>query len=191
VSDFCVRHLLREHREVEKALEQLESLLAEQKARAHWSASEREDFRWVIERINRHLHHHIRKEDDVLFPALEDFLPRDLGPLAVLRGEHEDLQEVFRRILLAGALRTTNETPRAAIERLREYSDAMVRIVRDHIYKEDRVLFPMVARFLSVERDTHLLAQMEEIDRTPVPEPQTDQAHARERPVRKEIAHGV
>jgi hemerythrin-like domain-containing protein len=98
---------------------------------------------------------------------------------------------VFRRILLAGALRTTNETPRAAIESLREYGDAMVRIVRDHIYKEDRVLFPMVARFLSVERDTHLLAQMEEIDRTPVPEPQTDQAHAPERPVRKEIAHGV
>jgi iron-sulfur cluster repair protein YtfE (RIC family) len=31
----------------------------------------------------------------------------------------------------------------------------------NHIYKEERVLFPMVARFLPSDLDAHLLRQME------------------------------
>lgn len=189
MSEFCVRHLLREHREVEKSLEQLEALLAEQKGRPRWTQSEREDFCWIMETIKRHLHQHIRKEDEVLFPALEDFLPRDLGPLAVLRGEHEDLREVFRRIL-PGAARLNGNAPPAVMESFRQHGDAMVRIVRDHIYKEDRVLFPMVARFLSTERDAHLLEKMEQIDRMPS-ESMTDPADHRNRSVPKESLHGA
>jgi hemerythrin-like domain-containing protein len=40
----------------------------------------------------------------------------------------------------------------------------LLRLIQDHLYKENRVLFPMVARFLSPERDAALLERMRAID---------------------------
>ena len=169
MSDLSIRHLLREHREVEKTLEELESLLEEQEHDPQWGESQREDFTWVVEALTNHLLHHVRKEEEVLFPALEAFLPRDTGPLAVLRGEHHDVHEMFRLLRRAGELRTQGNNKPEILEGMQHYGDALLQIVRDHIYKEDRVLFPMVARFLSPERDAHLLEHMEAIDRTKAP----------------------
>lgn len=164
MSDLCVRHLLREHREIEKVLSVLESLLKQQAKELQWGQAEREDFKWISEVLGNHLNHHVRKEDEVLFPALEAFLPRDLGPLAVLRAEHADLRDIFDRLVRAGESRLKGNDQPEVIEGFKRYGGAILQIVRDHIYKEDRVLFPMVARFLSPERDAHLREQMEAIN---------------------------
>jgi len=164
MSDLCLRHLLREHREIEKVLAELESLLEEQAKEPRWGEAEREDFKWISEILGNHLNHHVRKEDEILFPALEAFLPRDLGPLAVLRGEHTDLRDIFGRLVRAGEARAKGNDQPEAIEGFKRHGGAILQIVRDHIYKEDRVLFPMVARFLSPEQDAHLLEQMEAIN---------------------------
>jgi hemerythrin-like domain-containing protein len=39
---------------------------------------------------------------------------------------------------------------------------AFGQLLRDHIFKEDRVLFPMVARHLPAEKDAELLAAMQQ-----------------------------
>lgn len=171
MSDLCVRHLLREHREVEKALAELDALLEEQKKNSAWGPEQTEDFTWLMQTVDSHLLHHIRKEDEVLFPALEAFLPHDLGPLAVLRGEHSDMNEIYRRVRQAGEARARGNAGAEVLDTFLKFGSGLTQIVRDHIYKEDRVLFPMVTRFLSPERDAFLLQKMESIDRTRTPLP--------------------
>ena len=165
MSDLSIHHLAREHREVEKALDELECLLNEQKLASDWGVDEREDFEWVASVLGKHLVHHIRKEEHVLFPALEAYLPHDVGPLGVLRGEHNDLKFTFERLCEVAKERNSGAADAETQREFQLYGGALLRIVRDHIYKEDRVLFPMVARFLAPERDAELLRQMEDLDR--------------------------
>lgn len=106
---------------------------------------------------------HVRKEEEVLFPALEDFLPRDLGPLAVLRGEHQDLHAHFARLRQAGEALAQGSAQPLHMEQFVQAGRAVIQALRDHFYKEERLLFPMVARFLSAERDVYLLGRMNEI----------------------------
>ncbi|MBI3405498.1 MAG: hemerythrin domain-containing protein [Acidobacteria bacterium] len=164
MSDLCIRHLLREHRAVEEGIRAFEQFLNDQAGLTRWGENEREDFRLLHDLFQKHLDRHMRKEEEILFPALESFLPRDLGPLAVLRGEHEDLRELFRRIQAAGQVRARRADDAEAQSKLRQFGSGMVRVLRDHIYKEDRILFPMVTRFLTPERDAELLRRMELIE---------------------------
>lgn len=164
MSDLCVRHLLREHREVESGMVTFETFVADQARLAQWGENECEDFRLLHDLFERHLTRHIRKEEEILFPALEMFLPRDLGPLAVLRGEHEDVRELYRRVHAAGVMRARGTCDTELLAKFQHYGAGMIRVLRDHIYKEDRILFPMVTRFLTPERDAELLRLMECMD---------------------------
>ncbi len=177
VSDLTVHHLQREHREIEKNLARLEELLEEQYQRPEWSAECREDFETLLTDLTAALERHASKEDEVLFPALEAFLPRDVGPLSVLRGEHSDMREMLRLLRRAVELRSSGDGRDGVAHSVQHYGDSLIQIVRDHAYKEERVLFPMVARFLLPDRDAYLLQQIEELDRTRAgrPDPSNDQ----------------
>jgi hemerythrin-like domain-containing protein len=164
VNELCIRHLLREHREVERAVRELEEFLIDQSRRPAWGPEEREDFDWILSVFEKHLERHVRKEEEVLFPALEASLPRDLGPLAVLRGEHEDLRQLCQRLRAAGELRARGSQDPAVTDKIQHFGGGVIQVLRDHIYKEDRVLFPMASRFLSAEQDGWLLKQMEAVD---------------------------
>jgi len=100
-------------------------------------------------------HHH--KEEELLFPALvEAGLPREAGPVAVMLDEH-----VHGRALIAamadGARRLADGDAGAA-RALSEASQAYVELLRDHIMKEDHVLFPMAARMVTGAAATTLAA---------------------------------
>lgn len=143
-----------------------EEFLADQARLQRWGENEHEDFRMLQDIFQGHLALHLKKEEEVLFPALESFLAKDLGPLAVLRGEHEDLRELFRRVQAAGELRGRSESP-DTVTQLQNYGAGMITVLRDHFYKEDRILFPMVTRFLTPERDADLLRRMEQMAAVP------------------------
>jgi len=162
MSDLCIRHLLREHRELESGLHMFEQFIVDQSKVAVWGPHECESFRLLHGLFHDHLEKHMQKEEGVLFPALESFLPSDLGPLAVLRGEHEDVRELYRRVQAAGESRIRGVTDTDLLAKLQHYGAGMTRVLRDHMYKEDRVLFPMVTRFLTTARDAELLKQMEQ-----------------------------
>ncbi len=163
MSDLAVRHLTRDQREIEQELLRLEALLEEVEQHAEWGTQITEDFQLVLERLVGMLSRRVRKEDEVLFPELEAYFPKDVGPLAVLRGEHSEMVENLR-LLQRCAAHGARQSDAESAQGLRLYGDALAQIARDHFYKEDRILFPMVARFLSPRRDEHLLAQMEAID---------------------------
>lgn len=155
-----VEHLLADHREGERIINQLEQLLNDPPAGGCWSAARSETFTQLSHFFNERVLGHIRKEEDLLFPALEAFLPRDIGPLAVLRGEHEELTVLFRRLLESGAALSKGAGDTEVCRIFETTGRALIQGFRDHVYKEDRILFPMVTRFLSPERDAYLLSEM-------------------------------
>lgn len=169
MASLCVDHLLRDHREGERILNELESLLNERSTGGCWSVAQGENFLRLAGFFDGVVLGHIRKEEEVLFPALEAYLPRDIGPLAVLRGEHKELCALFLRLLTAGKQLAEGEGPPATCEEFQGAGRALLQVFRDHIYKEDRILFPMVARFLSAGRDAELLLEMMRLSGTETP----------------------
>lgn len=161
MADRCLQHLLQDHQGAEKVAAEIESLVEAQKSHRRWDAARRESFAQVVRFYEEVVIGHIQKEEKVLFPALESFLPHDMGPLAVLRGEHREIAALFRRLCEVGGMLSLGRSDAPLVDEFEQVARSTIQITRDHIYKEDRVLFPMVARFLSTERDEYLLAEME------------------------------
>jgi hemerythrin-like domain-containing protein len=84
--------------------------------------------------------HHF-KEEDTLFPAMiEKGFSRESGPIAVMLADHD-----FGRACLK-AVRENLEPPNMDI--IRQNALAYVQMLRQHIYKEDNILFRMAVNVL-------------------------------------------
>ncbi len=89
--------------------------------------------------------HHAR-EEDVLCPAVEE---RGMaGPPAVMRSEHVELRQMKKgvRDIAAHMLESSSD------ERWRELARTgkhLVALLRDHIFKEDNILYPMAVQILT------------------------------------------
>lgn len=85
--------------------------------------------------------HHL-KEEDVLFPTMQRFgLPAQGGPIAVMLHEHEQ-GRAYTRELRAAARRLQAGEPSASEEVTRN-AFGYSALLRQHILKEDNMLFPM------------------------------------------------
>jgi len=136
--------LMDEHRVIEKVLDALEA------------AAEREVPFSFYERALEFLasfadqcHH--AKEEDRLFPALEERgVPRAGGPIGVMCSEHVEGRDHIRRM--------RELVEREDREGLRRESLDYVALLRQHIDKEDNVLFAM-ARSVLTPPDAERLAR--------------------------------
>jgi hemerythrin-like domain-containing protein len=164
MADQCIRHLMDEHRAIEAVLASLERLLIGWSSEAPICAERREHLCAQRRFMTGPLLAHIRKEHHILFPALEGFLPRDEGPLDVLRTEHAAIQAHALWISEAVNLMLGSPVPGAAGEEFLRTSRRLLRLTRDHMYKEDRILFPMAVSFLTPEMDADLLRRMENLE---------------------------
>ena len=104
--------------------------------------------------------HHL-KEEKILFPALEERgIPRDGGPIGVMLMEHEEGRGYVR--LMAAALVLAEEDPQGAERSLVDNARAYLRLLRQHIRKEEEVLFEMADEVLTREEQNKLLCEFEE-----------------------------
>lgn len=88
------------------------------------------------------LKRHIRAEEDILFPAFEEKTGMsEGGPTAVMRMEHQDIQELLDKILSATDAKDDAQTTGAA--------NRIVNILTDHNMKEEHILYPESDEFLS------------------------------------------
>ena len=93
---------------------------------------------------------HHRKEEDALFPKLlEAGLPEDRGPVAVMRGEHEEARNHLRA--MTANLEEAALGDGLALDAFVKHSKSYIALLREHIAKEDQILFPMAEVFLDVE----------------------------------------
>ena len=75
---------------------------------------------------------HGELEEQYLFPELEPHLGKEMGPLAVMEFEHEEIRKIL------GALKEACDAHTIRLETAK-----FIVFLRDHIAKEEKVLFPM------------------------------------------------
>jgi hemerythrin-like domain-containing protein len=104
--------------------------------------------------------HHF-KEEQVLFPAMEERgIPREGGPIGMMLMEHEEGRGHVRSML--AALTLAEARNEAAKDTLLENARAYLRLLREHIQKEDEVLFRIADDVIPPDEQKELLRSFEE-----------------------------
>ncbi|MBI4514883.1 MAG: hemerythrin domain-containing protein [Deltaproteobacteria bacterium] len=143
--------LAREHRALLEEIERCEQ------------AAHQGDLRRILQAV-RFLSHnarqHQRKEEEVLFPALERDPALAAGATRSLRAEHEEERRLIELVQDAVDAAVGGQSVggplRAGVQRL-------TALMRDHIRREDTLLFPLVERTLSPREATRVRAAMDAI----------------------------
>jgi hemerythrin-like domain-containing protein len=103
---------------------------------------------------------HHRKEEAVLFPVLnENGLPKDTGPIAVMLAEHEASRQLTQKMRLVTERFQGGDIQ--ARELVSQYGMEYVKLLRLHINKEDKILFPMADRVISPDQQDHIVEAFE------------------------------
>jgi hemerythrin-like domain-containing protein len=137
--------LREEHQLILKVLDVLEVLLARvaEGAPGDWHAIEKctQFFRLFADAC------HHGKEQELLFPVLESRgVPREGGPIGVMLYEHEQGRALVAR--MREHLTAAHEGEAAASEIVLESGHAFLILLRNHIAKEDNILFMMADRLV-------------------------------------------
>lgn len=129
------------------------------------------------------LDRHRRKEDEVLFPALEAVFGSTDGPTAVMRQEHQAIHQ--QGVLLRQTLYELNQVQHPAIEAgaarlrtlvagdiadgaatavsLRATGEEIIELLDMHFTKEEEILFPMARHLLEPETLTEIAGQFQRL----------------------------
>ncbi len=138
--------LIREHQVVLGRLTELERALD-----PYSEETLRDTLRFFDEGVTLHR----RKEEEVLFPALSAHFPPDTGPVICMLAEHQDEKrylDELRQALEKG------DRGKVIVQ-----GQVIVDHLRQHISKEDQVLFPMAERLLDHAQRDQISASFESI----------------------------
>ena len=106
---------------------------------------------------------HHTKEEELLFPALEDVgVSRESGPIGVMLKEHQQGREYVAKMKTALA-RYLDDDPAAARDLIKS-ARAYTILLKQHIDKENNVLFPIAEKNLSDEKQAELWEGFETIE---------------------------
>jgi hemerythrin-like domain-containing protein len=153
----CTDHLIQEHRLILRAVYVLQAM-ADQASDLRMP--EAEDVENLLRFFRRFADdHHQGKEEAVLFPALRTGDPAATkGPLGQMIFEHEQERSLVEG--LEDALRTRKH------EDFAYYGNRMAKILSNHIYKEDNILFDLVEKTITSEVDERLAEEMVHFDQS-------------------------
>ena len=153
--------LMDEHRVIEQVLNSLEQMIDRA---AKSGRLEEEPAREAIEFFRMFADHcHHGKEEAQLFPLMEARgFAGGCGPVAVMLREHElgrmyvkGMEAVIERAAAGDA---------DALEWFTEHGQSYIRLLREHIQKEDRCLFPSANRAFDEQDQQRLLAAFEKVE---------------------------
>ena len=143
-----------EHRVIEQVLACLEKIVEQARQNGRLEKQPAEDAVAFFRNFADRCHH--GKEEAHLFPALEaQGFPREGGPTGVMLHEHEQGRACVRG--MAESLEAAAAGDPAALERFAANAGEYVSLLRDHIYKEDHILFALADRVLSADDQQRLL----------------------------------
>jgi hemerythrin-like domain-containing protein len=152
--------LRNEHEVIQQVLDCLEKV-AERAARGRVDFGSAEDILDFLIVFADRCHH--AKEEKLLFPAMNaQGLPKKVGPIAVMLHEHEIGRAAIARMRrgLDDARCEVAGAPQSFATAAREY----VELLREHIAKENGVLFPMADQILGVGPQQGLMRDFERVE---------------------------
>lgn len=106
-------------------------------------------------------HHH--KEERILFVEMARHgVPVEGGPIGVMLSEHEQGREAIRG-MVDSAERWVKGEVTARLEVV-EYARNYVNLLRQHIYKENNILFPLAERIIPEPDQSQLIERFEHLE---------------------------
>lgn len=106
---------------------------------------------------------HHGKEEDLLFPALEETgVPREGGPIGVMLVEHDEGRAYVRGLAEAVARYRSGEEE--AAKEIIENAWNYVNLLTQHIDKEDNILYVIADLHLSPEKQEALVKEFERVE---------------------------
>jgi len=159
MSSSISQGLVRDHEVILKALDGLERMVRESEAAGKITSAETLQSILEFSRIFIDRCHH-GKEEKCLFPCLErGGIPREGGPIGVMLMEHEMGRGLVKRISTSLDKHMKGEASlRDVLDPCRDY----IELLRQHIYKENNILFPMGEQVVSREDKEDTLKCYEE-----------------------------
>jgi hemerythrin-like domain-containing protein len=133
---------------------------------------------------------HHGKEEEVLFPRLvEKGMPKQGGPVGVMLHEHEMGRELIRQMRQAGDDYRSGKAGAASswAQAARSYAN----LLREHISKENEVLFVMAERMLDESEQKELAEAFERVEIERMGAGTHDRLHARMEQLIHEVASGT
>lgn len=158
-----IETLMNEHRLIEKVLDSLERFTAAAGSEEGVDRKTVGEFAEFIREFADRCHH--GKEEEILFTALEQGgMPPGMGPVAVMKQEHEIGRALVRRIsaVAQGGDGILDEGETAE---LRAAAGDFIQLLRAHIQKEDQILFPMARNMLRPDAYSDVGARFEAFER--------------------------
>ena len=147
----CIEELKSDHQNILTHLDDLEKVINQPKIN-HVKV---EEFLRFTE-IFAEPHH--QKEEQVLFPALEKKgIPNEGGPIGMMLMEHTAKRDYLAK--MREAIKENNEN------KLKENTQAMISLLRDHIYKEENILYPCAQDALTEEELANLALQCKKLNK--------------------------
>lgn len=148
--------LMEEHRVIERVLAALERMLDSGAMDVGFVRQCLDFFRNFADGC------HHAKEENALFPALERAgIPRLGGPVGVMLHEHTEGRQLLG--IIADHLPAADVDKRAAYQ-VRAAARSYIGLLREHIAKEDNVLFVMADRVLAPDTQRAVLESFEELE---------------------------
>ena len=148
--------LMQEHDVILRVLACLEALIEESEREGRVPHDEAARLLEFVGTFADSCHH--MKEEDTLFPALtERGFPSDRGPIAIMLEEHVAGRTAVGA--MRDALDAAGEGDASELARFQKQGRYFVELLREHIGKENEILYPMAAGFLDAEADAELLAK--------------------------------
>ncbi len=146
-----------EHRVIERVLEVVERSVQNDDYNTDVFEKSLPFFRQFADR------RHHGKEEDRLFPAMNlRGLPKDSGPIACMVEEHNHGRDLLKKV--DASLAEAREGDQEARQKVLQNYRAYCAFLREHIYKEDNILFPMADEALTKDDQAKLETEFAAFD---------------------------
>lgn len=153
----AVDALMHEHRVIERGLTVLE-VIAERLNRNEAVRGDKVEGLLDFFRVFADQCHH-GKEEGLLFPEIEaKGIPKEGGPIGVMLHEHDEGRNLQRQMREAVSDLSNEANRQKFVAAARDY----IALLRQHIWKEDNVLFQMARQVLTEADDERLIRQFEQ-----------------------------
>src|SRR3990170_4752571 len=156
-----------EHRAIERVLDVLEKLVTRYGAENKIELKALSDIVDFLRNFADGCHH--AKEEKLLFPALnQKGMSLESGPVAVMLHEHDNGRGYIRGMV--NGMEKFKAEPIKAKKEILENARHYIDLLRQHIFKEDNILFPMADSLIDSMEQKKMLADFERTEKEEIGE---------------------